>query len=479
MNDVNTPARRLAPTRVPNAELRRDFVLPLAIIASLIILTLTMGVHMSVRAFDRENVAREQALAANGIALRIGEVAQMVVPQADWDDAVRHLDNSYDAAWAESNIGKYLWTTNGFDRSFVLDAGDRPLFASHEGGINSPQDFAAFAGPTANLVRKVREREAQRGPIRGGPSQNMISQPIQETALKYIGGELVIVTATLVQPDFGTALPKGPRAPVVLTSMVVDKAFLQLFSKRFLLNGVDIRLPGQPLAPGRTEIAARDESGKPLAYLTWQPLDPGYAMLRQMLPPIVAACAFLLIIAFFQLKRIFVAAHGLIDRETYIRDIAFQDMQTGLPNRNAFDEHLDWELESIEPETATVAVTYIRLPGLWRVAEALGTDARDELIGVVANRLGKLCRSDSLLARLSQDEFGIMSVTAQPQEALGFARRIRAALADPVALGDQQLSLHYKLGTSVTQVAVTRDELIHEAQVAAFQANRELEEAAA
>jgi len=476
MTEVTMPAKRLTPMRAPNAELRRDFVLPLAIIASLIILTLTMGVHVSVQAFDRENVAREQALATNGIALRVEEVALMVVPQADWDEAIRHLDNSYDAAWAESNVGKYLWTTNGFDRSFVLDANDKPIFSSHEGGINPLQDFDMFAGPTANLVRAVREREAKRGPLRGGPSQNMISQPIQATALKYINGELVIVTATLVQPDFGTALPKGPKAPIVLTSMVVDKLFLQLFSKRFLLNGVDIRLPSQPPTTGSTEIAARDESGKTLAFLTWRPLDPGYSMLRQMVPPIVAACAFLLVIAFFQLKRIFVAASGLIDREVYVRDIAYQDMQTGLPNRNAFEEHLDWELESIEPETATVAVTYIRLPGLWRVADALGTPARDELIGVIANRLSKICRSDSLLARLSQDEFGIMSVTAQPQEALGFARRVRAALADPVALGDHQLNVHYKLGTSVTQIAVTHDELIHEAQVAAFQAGQEVEE---
>ena len=156
MTEVTMPAKRLTPMRAPNAELRRDFVLPLAIIASLIILTLTMGVHVSVQAFDRENVAREQALATNGIALRVEEVALMVVPQADWDEAIRHLDNSYDAAWAESNVGKYLWTTNGFDRSFVLDANDKPIFSSHEGGINPLQDFDMFAGPTANLVRAVR-----------------------------------------------------------------------------------------------------------------------------------------------------------------------------------------------------------------------------------------------------------------------------------------------------------------------------------
>ncbi len=475
MTKMGLTAIRQTSTGVPNAELRRDFVLPLAIIASLIILTLTTGVHISVRAFDRESVVREQALAKNGIEQRIEEVALMVVPQADWDDAVSNLDNKYDPAWAEANIGKYLWTTNGFDRAFVLDADDRPIFAGHEGGGAPLQDYDQFSGVAPGLIKAVREREAKRGPIKGGPSRNMISQPIQANTLSYVRGELVIVTATLVQPDFGTALPKGARSPIVLTSMVIDAPFLQLFSKRFLLDGVAIRLPSQTPTPGMAEIPAKDESGKTLAYLTWKPLNPGYAMLRQMLPPIVAACVLLLAIAFFQLKRIFTAATGLIEREAFVRDIAFQDTATGLPNRNAFEEHLEWELESIEPETSTVAVTYIRLPGLWRVADALGTAARDELIGVVASRLGKMCRSDSLLARLSQDEFAIMSVTAQPQEALGFARRIRSPLGEPIALGEQQLQVHFKLGTSVTQIAMSHDELIHEAQVAAFQTGQEAE----
>ncbi len=81
----------------------------------------------------------------------------------------------------------------------------------------------------------------------------------------------------------------------------------------------------------------------------------------------------------------------------------------------------------------------------------------------------------AFLVRLSQDEFAIMSVTAQPQEALGFARRIRSTLGEPIALGEQQLQVHFKLGTSVTQIAMSHDELIHEAQVAAFQTGQEAE----
>lgn len=117
------------------ADMRKDFVLPLMVIGTLLVLTLTLGVHFAVRAFDRSSEIREQTLARNGISQRIAEVGMMVVPQADWDDAVKHLDNRYDPEWAAANIGKYLTATNGFHRSFVLDVSGNPVFAARDGTV--------------------------------------------------------------------------------------------------------------------------------------------------------------------------------------------------------------------------------------------------------------------------------------------------------------------------------------------------------
>ena len=74
-------------------------------------------------------------------------------------------------------------------------------------------------------MRQVRIAEAQRG-VFAGRSRNrqMISKAIQSTSIVRYNGGFYILTATLVQPDFGTVLPTGPRASIVVTAKAIDGA---------------------------------------------------------------------------------------------------------------------------------------------------------------------------------------------------------------------------------------------------------------
>lgn len=291
----------------------------------------------------------------------------------------------------------------------------------------------------------------------------MISQPLQASGLKVIDGTLTILTATLVQPDFGTALPSGAKAPIVITTMKVDAPFLSLFSKRFLLDHVGVRLPGKTLPAGMTEIPAQDEAGHTLAYFTWTPLNPGYTLLRQMVPPILGVCGLLLIIAFFELRRILRAARRLVDGATFVRDTAYHDPMTGLPNRESFEEHLDWELHNRTDTGSEVAVIAVRLPELLQIAQAHGIDARDEAVGIVAMRLNTLCRSDSLLARVAPDEFAVMANVSGDLEAKRLAARLRSSLSTALAIGDAQVQCEAQIGVVVAPAEATAGELMHAA----------------
>ena len=284
------PTQRGARPIAPRTRLLTEFLMPLATIACVVVLVLTFGIHSVVAALDEESAARERQLARNGLALRMEEVAQLVVRQTNRD-------------------------SSGFDAEYVLDAGDRPLFAAVDGEVTAPGRYADIAGRAGGLVAKVRRDEAARGPIRKLAGPGMLSKPIQASAFKAIGGRLTILTATLVQPDFGTALPSGPRAPIVVTEMRVDPPFLAQFSKRFLLDGVSVRLPSQPARPGRIEIPVHDDTGVLQTWLTWQPLDPGYGMLHRMALPFFGGMLFVLIVAAFELRRIFRAARDLIERD--------------------------------------------------------------------------------------------------------------------------------------------------------------------
>lgn len=293
----------------------RDFFLPLAIIGGLALLVVTLGTHFAVDAFDRSSAIREQMLARNGIVQRIGEVAQMVVPQTDWDDATAHLDVTFDNAWAEANIGKFLSQTDGFSQSFIVDRDDRLVFASRGGLQATGSSFRPIAPLAAPLLDSVRRDEAARGTLRPLPSGGMISRAIQASTLAMIDGKLSILTATLVQPDFGKALPMGKRSPAVITAMPVDQDFLDVFAKRYMMEGLHIRAIGDPARAGDVEIPAQDRQGKALAYFAWKPLDPGYTMLREFLPSIGLVLLTLAALAFYQLRKVHQAARELLARE--------------------------------------------------------------------------------------------------------------------------------------------------------------------
>jgi sensor domain CHASE-containing protein len=316
-----------AEAQVPVAEssLRRDFVMPLAAVAGLIVLVLLCGIHFGVSALNEESAAREMQLVKNGLDQRVEEVAELVVPQTNWDEAVRNLDNRFDPAWASSNINEYLDHANGFDGQVVLDSADQPIFVAFDGLVVRPEQYSSIAGMASQLIRSVRKQEQARGALVHDPENpDLMSHPIQASTLKNIGGQLTILTATLVQPDFGKAMPKGPRTPIVVTQMRVDKAFLAKFSERFLLDDVRVRLPGEKLAKGRIEIPVRDEAGKVQTALSWRPLDPGYGLLRRMALPFLGTLLVIILFTAIELRRIFRAARVLIERDRMTQLLVWQ-----------------------------------------------------------------------------------------------------------------------------------------------------------
>ncbi len=332
MSDADHSFASKIPLPAPISNLREDFAMPLAVIASLVILSLITCVHFGVRALNQQSAAREQQLVRNGLALRVEEVANQIVPQTDWDDAVRHLDRNYDGTWAGSNINEFLNHTFGFDGAYVIDAYDRPVFAAIDGEITAASEYHHVGGHDQDLVGSIRKQEALRGPFRKNPGPDIISRPIQASSLKVIDGRLNVLTATLVQPDFGTVLPSGPRSPVVITQMYVDAPFLAQFSRRFLLDKVHIRLPSQPARQGQIEIPVGDEHGKLQAYLAWTPLDPGYSMLRRMAEPALIGMLLLLAIAVIELRRIFDAARKLIAENRHAMNLAIHCDLIDLPD---------------------------------------------------------------------------------------------------------------------------------------------------
>jgi signal transduction histidine kinase/CheY-like chemotaxis protein len=232
---------------------------------------------------------REEAQVLNAFQGMVQEIAERVTIQVDWDDVVENLDNTFDADWATQNIGHYFCQTRGFHSAFVLDQADRPVFAMEDNVEAPPDRFQPYRDAAASLIAQLRAREIRRGPFTTATVNGAdISAPMSESAVLKIGPDVLIVTAALVQPDHGKVMPKGPRAPIVVTGLAVDAPFLKALSTRLLLSDLRI-LP--PDALSDAHIPLRDPTGHLLGVIAWAPERPAAYLISVVFLPVLLAVA--------------------------------------------------------------------------------------------------------------------------------------------------------------------------------------------
>ncbi len=148
--------------------------------------------------------------------------------------------------------------------------------------------------------------------------------------------------------------------------------------------------------------------------------------------------------------------------EERIRQLAFFDQVTGLPNRALFKEELSRNLIQAQARGRALGVLFLDLDNFKRVNDTLGHSAGDVLLTEVAKRLflnlrmddaiaqGGHAREPEVLARLGGDEFTvILSNLREARDAGAVARRLLDALAEPVAFAGHEVTISASIGIAV------------------------------
>ncbi|HEV8064771.1 MAG TPA: GGDEF domain-containing protein, partial [Acidimicrobiales bacterium] len=138
------------------------------------------------------------------------------------------------------------------------------------------------------------------------------------------------------------------------------------------------------------------------------------------------------------------------------------DALTGLANRRAFFAELG------EPARGG-APLYCDLDNFKPVNDTLGHAAGDALLRLVARRIESCVREGDLVARLGGDEFAVLCSGASPGEAGEVAERIRLALSEPFAIGDQQARISVSVGIATDDKRLD-EALLGQADRALYQA---------
>lgn len=111
------------------------------------------------------------------------------------------------------------------------------------------------------------------------------------------------------------------------------------------------------------------------------------------------------------------------------RALAFEDQLCELPNRRAFDDRFR-ELAELHrpPDERPLMVMLLDLDGLKAINDALGHDAGDVALRMIAGALRMHLREHDLPARLGGDEFGALLPGLDPVAAVLVAERVCGAI---------------------------------------------------
>lgn len=120
------------------------------------------------------------------------------------------------------------------------------------------------------------------------------------------------------------------------------------------------------------------------------------------------------------------------------------DDLTGLPNRQLLEERLRTARNHADRQHRTVSVCYLDLDGFKAINDKWGHLAGDQALRTLAERLTRALRSGDTVARIGGDEFVLLLQGDDNHDAV--YQRILATVGDPVAVGDQNVTLTASLG---------------------------------
>ncbi len=136
--------------------------------------------------------------------------------------------------------------------------------------------------------------------------------------------------------------------------------------------------------------------------------------------------------------------------EETIRQMAYHDPLTGLPNRRLFHDRLELEMAHARRNGHKLGVMLLDLDHFKEVNDTLGHSMGDQLLQAVSERLRSLLRKSDTVSRLGGDEFIlILPEIVRWEDAAGVATKILEALRDPVEFDGHEIRITTSVGIAL------------------------------
>jgi diguanylate cyclase (GGDEF)-like protein/PAS domain S-box-containing protein len=136
--------------------------------------------------------------------------------------------------------------------------------------------------------------------------------------------------------------------------------------------------------------------------------------------------------------------------EAMIRQQAFYDALTGLPNRRMLRDRLEQEIKKTRRDDQQLAILFIDLDHFKEVNDTLGHDSGDLLLVEAARRIQACVRESDTVARMGGDEFTvILSELPTISHLEGVLQKLLQAMGEVFQLGEEQVFVSASIGITM------------------------------
>ncbi|MFA7555631.1 MAG: EAL domain-containing protein [Spongiibacteraceae bacterium] len=136
--------------------------------------------------------------------------------------------------------------------------------------------------------------------------------------------------------------------------------------------------------------------------------------------------------------------------ELYVKQLAYKDALTGLPNRTMFNEALVNLTRDSRRNNRKMALLFLDLDRFKLINDSLGHAAGDLLLKYFSERVQEVLRKGDMISRFGGDEFTILlDNVGSREDVLGVVSKIHEQLAKPFTFMSKEIHVQTSIGVAM------------------------------
>ncbi|MDP4090035.1 MAG: EAL domain-containing protein [Bacillota bacterium] len=157
----------------------------------------------------------------------------------------------------------------------------------------------------------------------------------------------------------------------------------------------------------------------------------------------------LCLIVYFSMRVKFGAQSALEQSQDQIRQMAYYDALTGLPNRNSLNDYLNESITKADKTGQKLAVMFIDLDNFKNINDIFGHNFGDMLLKQAGSRLLSCISTEGTVFRYGGDEFIVLLDNTGEKECVSLAERIIIDFSHPFEVYTNEIYSSPSIGISI------------------------------